>query len=477
MALTDKNTSVQLISLGCAKNTVDSEEILGLLARAGCQVRNAGDAADVVILNTCGFIEAAKQESVDRILEALERKRKGEVGRVVVAGCLAQRYAEELAREMPEIDAVLGTGRMADVPAVVLGHAEADRGALPTVPLYVSERPHHAWVDSRVRLRSTAPWTAYLKISEGCDHQCTFCAIPSFRGPHVSKPMEQVLDEARWLADQGVREINLIAQDTTQYGFDLEGRCLLPELLEALAGIEPVRWIRLFYCYPSRVNERLIEAIANTPKVCQYIDMPLQHADPGVLRAMRRPMDGDAYLRLLDRFRAASPEVAIRTTLIVGFPGETEPAFENLLRFVEKAAFDRLGVFEYSPEEGTAAFAMPGRVPARVKRARRARLMEAQQRISLDRHRTLIGREMEVLVETPAQRSGANGHARDRRQLQSDNAALRNLARGRTYRDAPEIDGQVYLTSCSAEPGTFVRARVTRALPYDLVAEVLPTGL
>jgi ribosomal protein S12 methylthiotransferase len=458
--------SVQMINLGCAKNVVDSEEMLGVLAQSGFSLNAGSERADVVVINTCGFIEAARQESIDVILEALERKRSGKVGKVVVAGCLAQRYASELPKELPEVDAFVGTGQAAGIGRIV---RETLTG--PGRLLQVPQKPHHRWLDVPTRIRSTAPWTAYLKISEGCNHRCAFCAIPSFRGPHVSKPLKRILDEAATLAEQGVRELNLIAQDSTQYGYDLCGKPMLPALLRELSQVDGIRWLRLFYCYPSRVNAAVIEAIATTPKVCRYIDMPLQHADDEVLRAMRRPGTGRGYLRLLERFRAASPDVAIRTTFIVGHPGETEEQFENLLRFVEAAQFDRVGVFEYSVEEGTPSAALAGRVPARVKRARRDRLMRLQQEISLARNRRWIDREMEVLVEEMRKRGNEEI---------GDNTAFPHflispsphfhLAVGRSFRDAPEIDGQVYLTGTNAMPGAFITARITAARTYDLIA-------
>lgn len=444
MSTTSTGPSIQMINLGCAKNLVDSEEMLGVLAREGYELADSGEAADVVVINTCGFIEAAKQESIDVILEAVERKQRGEVRKVVVAGCLAQRYAVELAKELPEVDAFLGTGQMATIGQVV-------RGTLvrPGQLLQVAEKPHHRWLDVPTRVRATAPWSAYLKISEGCDHACTFCAIPSFRGRHVSKPLERVLEEASWLAGQGARELNLIAQDSTQYGYDLYGKPMLPTLLRELSQVEGVHWLRLFYCYPSRVSEAMIEAIATTPKVCQYIDMPLQHADEAILRAMRRPMSGAVYLKLLERIRAASPDIAIRTTFIVGFPGETEEQFATLLRFVEEAQFDRVGVFEYSAEDGTPSADLPGKVPARVKRARKDRLMRLQQQISLHRNRRWVGREMEVLVEEV--RAGG--------------------VLGRSFRDAPEIDGQVLVSGACVQPGQFIRVKITDAKPYDLMGQ------
>src|SRR5579871_2353782 len=444
---------VSLINLGCAKNEVDSEEMLGVLAGEGYAVESCrepggvSDDADVIVINTCGFIEAAKEESINTILEALQRKERGEVKKVVVAGCLAQRYGKELAQEMPEVDAFLGTGQMGSIGSVV-----GQTLVRPEQLLQVAEKPHHRWVSTPTRQRIGAPWTAYLKISEGCDHACTFCAIPSFRGRHVSKPMERILAEAELLAREGVKELNLIAQDSTQYGYDLYGKMRLPELLQALSQVAGIHWIRLFYCYPSRVNRGIIEAIATTPKVCAYIDMPLQHADNAMLRAMRRPMSYEGYLKLLADFRAAVPDVAIRTTFIVGFPGETPEQFATLENFVEAAQFDRVGVFEYSVEDGTPSAAIEPKIPSRTKRARKEKLLARQQAIALACNRKWVGRELDILIES-------------RSPLEVTTAV------GRSFRDAPEIDGKVYVRRCSAQPGTFVRARVLEARPYDLVAE------
>jgi ribosomal protein S12 methylthiotransferase len=458
------SAKVSLINLGCAKNEVDSEEMLGLLAQDGYRIESrhgAGDVsadADVVVINTCGFIDAAKEESINTILEALERKKQGKVKRVVVAGCLAQRYAGDLAKELPEVDAFLGTGSISSISRIVGQSLKPDTGLIRSSQLLeIAEKPHHRWVNTPTRARIGAPWTAYLKISEGCDHACTFCAIPSFRGKHVSKPMEDILAEAAGLAEQGVKELNLIAQDSTQYGYDLYGGMKLPELLKELSAIDGIHWIRLFYCYPSRVNRGVIEAIATTPKVCHYIDMPLQHADDDMLRLMRRPMTYDGYIKLLNEFRAAAPDVSIRTTFIVGFPGETPARFNTLKRFVEEAQFDRVGVFEYSIEEGTPSADMKPQVTAKTKAARKAALMELQQPISLARNQAWVGREMEVLVEG---RSSVDI----------------TTAIGRSFRDAPEVDGKVYIRRCTAKPGTFVRVRVVEARAYDLAAELLSAG-
>ena len=444
-------TKISLINLGCAKNEVDSEEMLGQLAQDGYAVESSYDAgeanADVVVINTCGFIESAKQQSIDTILAALQRKQRGEIKKVVVAGCLSQRYAGELRDELQDVDAFIGTGQMQSISQVV-----GDTLVRSDQLLQIAEKPHHRWVDTPTRVRLGNPWTAYLKISEGCDHACTFCAIPSFRGKHVSKPIERILTEAQGLIAQGAQELNLIAQDSTQYGYDLYGEMRLPLLLRELSQLDGAKWLRLFYCYPSRVNRGIIEAIATTPKVCHYIDMPLQHADNTMLRAMRRPMSYEGYIKLLQDFRTAAPDVAIRTTFIVGFPGETKEQFATLERFVEEAAFDRVGVFEYSTEDGTPSADIDPKVPARIKQMRREKLLARQQPISLACNQKWVGREMDVLIEGRA-------------------PADTTSAFGRSFRDAPEVDGQVIVKRCAAKPGTFVRVRVTAARPYDLIAE------
>ncbi len=448
-------TRISLINLGCAKNEVDSEEMLGVLDSEGYAVSASWDVpgvrsdTDVVVINTCGFIESARQQSMDTIREALARKEKGEIKRVVVTGCMAQRYAKELPLELKAVDAFLGTGEVGSIATLV-----GESLIRPTQLVQIAEKPHHRWVNSPTRVRMGKQWSAYLKISEGCDHQCTFCAIPSFRGKHVSKPIESILEEAEGLAALGVKELNLIAQDSTQYGYDIYGEMRLPALLEQLSKVDGIHWIRLFYCYPSRVNRGVIEAIATTPKVCHYIDMPLQHADNAMLRAMRRPMSYEGYIKLLNDFREAVPDVSIRTTFIVGFPGETAEHFATLERFVEEAQFDRVGVFEYSVEEGTPSADIQPRVPSRIKRERKEALMKRQQSISLACNQRWVGREIEVLVEGRA--------------LHDTTSVV-----GRTFRDAPEIDGQVFVKRSAAKPGTFIRARVTEARPYDLFAEVI----
>ncbi|MEP6756440.1 MAG: 30S ribosomal protein S12 methylthiotransferase RimO [Chthonomonadales bacterium] len=451
------NRSVQMINLGCAKNTVDAEEMLGSLVESGYGIDPTTANPDVVVINTCGFIESAKQESIDVILDALERKKRGEIQKVVVSGCLSQRYFKELSAEMPEVDAFLGAGQMGSLPGMVDQTFARPAGAPMQISL-VPEKPHHRWLDVATRVRSTAPWTAYLKISEGCDHKCTFCAIPSFRGLHASKPLEKIVAEAEMLAADGVKELNLIAQDSTQYGYDIAGKQLLPELLEALSKVDGIHWIRLFYAYPSRVNANVIRAISETPKICQYIDMPLQHSDDDVLRAMRRPANKGRYREIVEQFRAASPDVAIRTTFIVGFPGETAAQFDNLLKFVTETEFDRAGSFEYSTEDGTPSADLPGRVTSRVKRDRRDQLMRLQREISFKRNQAWVGRRLEVLVERIE--SHADG---------------KELYASRSFRDAPDVDGLVYVEGKELIPGEFVTVEVTEARPYDMVGKVVET--
>lgn len=454
MVVTAPKTRIGLVSLGCPKNLVDSEEMLGALVETG-QAEMVGelDAAEVVVVNTCAFIEAAKQESIDAILSAVKRKEAGTVRRVIVTGCLAQRYGADLARELPEVDAFLGIQSAGQIGNAVFG----TRGRGGTVLPMLGSAHQVAPLEEKYplvpagRVRATAPWTAYLKVSEGCDHQCTFCSIPSFRGRHRSKPLERIWDEARRLVDGGAVELNLIAQDTTAYGMDLYQELALPRLLEGLGKIANLRWVRLLYCYPTMMTDRLIGTMADTANVARYVDVPLQHGDDSLLRRMKRGGSVSSYLRLFDRLRAAMPEIAIRTTFLVGFPGENDAAFDNLVRFVETARFDRLGVFTYSPEDGTPGFALSPRVPKRVAESRRRRLMAAQQPISLARNESLVGQEVDVLVER---------------------AASSGMATGRTFRDAPEIDGTITIENCgrAATPGSWVRARVTGAKPYDLVA-------
>jgi len=441
-------TKVGLVQLGCAKNQVDGEEMLGALAGTrGEAVQFVADKADadVLIVNTCGFINSAKEESIAAILDAVRRKERGQVFKVIVTGCLAQRYGSDLAKEIPEVDAFLGIESGPTIGNVVFGARPRQINLVETVADKYPLIP-------QARLRATTtPWTAYLKISEGCDHTCTFCAIPGIRGKHRSKPIERLVEEARQLAASGAKELNLVAQDTTAYGMDLYGRLALPELLTALSEVQDIQWLRLLYCYPTMVRQPLLDVLRDNPKVIPYIDMPLQHGDDLMLKAMKRGGSVEQYKRLFGKMREALPNLALRTTFLVGFPGETDAHFANLLNFVTEMRFDRLGVFTYSAEEGTPAFALDNSVPNKVMRARRDALMAAQQSISLQNNQKWLGRKMDVLVEA---RRGAD-------------------AVGRSFRDAPEIDGTVLVKNCDAVPGTFVSARVSAAEPYDLEAEAV----
>ena len=446
---------VHLLSLGCPKNLVDSEMMLGALTRAGFEMTMAPEDAQVLVVNTCAFIEAAKKESIDAILRAAEIKQRAAGRRLVVAGCLSQRYGEQLRELLPEVDVFVGTGNFLDLPDLLRATQPPELRPAP-----YPGAAHLLPAPDAPRITTTSFFSTFLKISEGCNHKCSFCIIPKIRGPHESRPLAAIVDEAAALAGRGVREFNLIAQDLTAYGRDLNPPVSLAKLLRELARVEGVKWIRLLYCYPNFVTDELLESIAELPQVVNYIDMPLQHADDAILRAMRRERSGAALERLLDRVRRRIPEVAVRTSFIVGFPGETEAAFSRLVDFVRTQRFDRVGVFTYSREENTGAYELPDQVPARVMRARRARLMEVQAEISMAKNRELVGQELEVMVE-----SHAPGRAR---------------LRGRTATQAPDIDGMVFLRG-EAEPGEFVRARIERAFSYDLHGQVVdaiePSGL
>ncbi len=438
---------VHVLTMGCPKNLADSELMLGALVRAGFEITLDPDEAQVLLVNTCAFIEAAKKESLDAIIEAAETKRRGHGRRLVVAGCLAQRYGEELKASMPEVDVFVGTGNFLDLPELLR------RTETPELREIVYAGAAHLLPRAEMaRVKTGAFFTSYLKISEGCNHKCAFCIIPKIRGLHESRPVTDLVAEARQLADQGVRELNLIAQDLTAYGRDLDPPASLAALLRELAKVEQIRWIRLLYCYPNFVTDELLDAVAELPNVVKYVDIPLQHGDDAILRAMRRERSAASLRRILDRIRNRIPGVTIRTSFIVGFPGETDAAFKRLKEFVCEEQFDRMGVFTYSREENTAAHDLPDQVPERVKRARRAELMEAQSEISLKKNRGLIGREVEVLVEGPM-------------------AGRATRLRGRTRGQAPEIDGAVFLSG-DAGAGEFVRARVDSVLSYDLRASV-----
>jgi ribosomal protein S12 methylthiotransferase len=436
-----------MLSLGCPKNLVDGEVMLGRLRGAGYELVADARQADVVVVNTCAFIDRAKEESVDAILEMAREKESGRAKRLVVTGCLSQRYDEELRREIPEIDASLGTGQVEAIVRAVSGDATSLADAGPGLPTWVYDH-------TTPRILSTPPWLAYVKISEGCDYTCSFCIIPTLRGKHRSRNVEDVVSEVRALAERGVREIVLVAQDSTRYGLDHGIRDGLAYLLRRLGRIDGIRWIRIMYAYPATLSDPILEVIASEEKVVKYVDIPLQHASESVLKRMKRPTGKGNLLGMIERIRQRVPGVAIRTTFIVGFPGETEADFEELLAFVESGRFESVGVFTYSDEEGTGSFELPDRVPAKVKERRRQRLMSLQKRISTRRNRARVGERLEVLVE------GTH-----------DDTDL--LLRGRAATQAPEIDGQVLINDGTAAPGSFVTCEVTEAHPYDLVARIV----
>jgi ribosomal protein S12 methylthiotransferase len=438
-------TRVYMHTLGCPKNRVDSEVMLGTLAEAGYRLVQDPARAEVIVVNTCGFIESAKEESVDAIVELAELKAAGRCKKLVVTGCLVQRHADELARELPEVDHFLGTGAYADI-AQIVSEAQARRLVVPDPDFIHSARTP--------RVNSLPSHTAYLKISEGCDNACAFCIIPKLRGAQRSRPVDDVAAEAEALARQGTIEVSLVAQDLTAYGMDLPGRPRLHQLLRALVKVDGLRWIRLHYAYPRDVPDALVDTIADEPRIVKYLDMPLQHSSDRLLRAMKRGRSSTFLRELLGRLRARVPGIALRTSLIVGLPGETEADFEDLLRFVEEERFERLGVFEFSAEDGTAAAEMARQVPERVKRARFERLMELQQRISREHQRAMIGRRVEVLVEGRAEET-------------------EHLLAGRHAQQAPEIDGLTYVNDGVAYPGEIVTVEVTDASDYDLVGRVV----
>lgn len=440
--------TVGLISLGCPKNLVDSEVMLGMLRDANYHITNQETAADVLIVNTCGFIESAKEESIRHIFELAQHKEKGKCRALIVTGCLAQRYHKELMEEIPEIDALVGPGQISSIVDVIQGClADGQRKAHINEPLYIYDE--HA-----PRLLSTPHYTAYVKIAEGCDNRCAYCAIPDIRGNFRSRTLESVEAEVRKLVGQGVKEIILIAQDTTRYGLDLYGEYRLAELIKRLSPIAGLEWIRLLYCYPNRFTQELIEVIAQTPNVCKYIDLPMQHAADDILKAMKRPVDQQQARELIENLRSKIPKIVIRTSFIVGFPGETEQQFVDLLKFMEEVQFDRAGVFTYSQEEGTPAAEMANQVPEKIKEERYHRAMLLQREISLKRNQQRIGEKVEVLVEEVID-------------------AAKMVYAGRSAYDAPEIDGTVEFTSPrTLQPGDLVIVKINRALEYDLMGEL-----
>lgn len=436
------NKKIVMISLGCAKNRVDTEVMLGHLQKAGYQITGEAEEAGVIIINTCGFITAAKEESINAIFDAARLKEKGNCARIVVAGCLAQRYAAELLEEVPEIDGIIGTGAIPEIVTTVNQVLSGERYVLVDTPGYL-----HRQKDPR--LLTTPRHTAYLKIAEGCDNRCSYCAIPNIRGPYRSRPMEAVIEEAKELCSRSTKELIVIAQETTRYGIDLYGSYKLADLLQGLERIENCRWIRLMYCYPTTITGELLDVIRSSAKICRYIDLPLQHINNRILKMMNRRGNKEQIIYLINKLRRMMPGITIRTTFIVGFPGETEAEFNELLSFIEHTRFDRAGIFGFSPEEGTAAEKLPGRISDREIAARLDAAMTLQQNISAQNNRKFIGMEKSVLAEG------------------WDNDA--NMYWGRSEGDAPEIDGKVFFTSEeTVRAGDFVRVKILDSTEYDL---------
>ncbi len=485
---------VGFVSLGCPKNLVDSEVMMGLLSSGGAEITNHAEDADIIVVNTCSFIDTAKQESVDSILEMAQHRISGRARKLIVAGCLVERYRDEIMKNIPEVDAVVGTGELDAIlaaagilpsasaaqssPFNILNSSSASQslksgthsraegehreqaerfsrdewdGATASLPTYLYD-------DNTPRILATPKYAAYIKIAEGCDHPCTFCIIPQLRGKFRSRRVESVVAEASRLAKQGVREITLIGQDTTCYGEDLGIKEGLATLLESLARIEDLRWVRFLYAYPNKITGKLLDTIAANPKICSYIDVPLQHASGNVLKRMKRGASSDIFLKSIDKMRRTIPNLTLRTSFIVGFPGETEQDFEELCDFVRAAQFDWLGVFSYSDEDGAKAFHLDEKVPTRDIERRRKKLMTIQKQLSRKRRKSLIGRQFDVMLEGPSEETEL-------------------LWEGRTEMHAPEIDGKVFINDFgehdNAQAGEFYRCEVTEAHDYDLVVRLL----
>ena len=493
------------VSLGCPKNLVDSEVMMGLLDRAGARMTSRPEDADILVVNTCSFIDTAKQESVDTILEMARHKTEGRASKLIVAGCLVERYRDEIRKKIPEVDAVVGTGELDSIleaagiapPAQVQtpslftiltgsGSGDVRSGQESLAGTHKSSRPEgdhrerqgrfrrdtwegaahllptYLYDETTPRLLSTPRASAYLKIAEGCDHPCSFCIIPNLRGKFRSRRFESVVAEARRLVANGVSEITLIGQDTTCYGEDLGLKDGLATLLDELARVEGLRWLRFLYAYPNRITGHLLETIAKHDNICKYLDVPLQHASPDVLKRMKRGAGADIFLKAIEKVRAAVPGIALRTSFIVGFPGESARDFEILEQFIEEARFDWLGVFSYSHEEGSSAYSLTGQIPKRTIESRKRRLMEAQKSISRGAKQQWIGRELVVLAEG-----------------ESEETPL--LWEGRTQLHAPEIDGKVYINDFGElddlEQGRFYRAEISEAHDYDIVARIVSPAL
>lgn len=438
---------ILFISLGCDKNLVDTEVMLGMLASRGYEMTNEEQEADIIVINTCCFIHDAKEESIQNILEMAEYKKSGSAKALIVTGCMAERYRQEILDEIPEVDEVLGTtayDRILDaVDAALAGQHEVMTADLDALPLPETKR-----------LVTTGGHFAYLKIAEGCDKHCTYCIIPKIRGNFRSVPMERLLKEAQDLAEQGVKELILVAQETTLYGKDLYGEKSLPKLLRELCKISGIRWIRILYCYPEEITDELIQVMKEEPKICHYLDLPIQHANDTILKRMGRRTSKQELIDIVQKLRKEIPDICLRTTLITGFPGETQEQHEEVMEFIDTLEFDRLGAFTYSPEKDTPAATFEDQIDEEVKEDRQADIMELQQEIAFDKAEDMIGREVLVMIE---------GKVAD------ENAYV-----GRTYRDAPNVDGLIFInTDVELISGDFAKVKVTGALDYDLIGELM----
>jgi ribosomal protein S12 methylthiotransferase len=471
---------VGFVSLGCPKNLVDSEVMMGMLSQGGAEITPRAEDADIIVVNTCSFIDKAQQESVDAILEMAQHKIAGRAQKLIVAGCLVERYRNEIQKNIPEVDAVVGTGELQQILSAAGIEAPKQNSGGPFVILNsrpegdareasgrfskegwdgaIADLPNYLYDETTPRLLATPKYSAYIKIAEGCDHPCSFCIIPQLRGKFRSRRFESVVAEAQRLAGQSVREITLIGQDTTCYGEDLGLREGLALLLERLAQIEELRWVRFLYAYPNKITGKLLETIAKHEKICSYIDVPLQHASPAVLKSMKRGAGAEIFLKSIEKMRREIPDLTLRTSFIVGFPGETADDFELLCDFVRETQFDWLGVFGYSDEDGSSSFSLDGKIAPKEIERRRKKLMSIQKQISRRKKRALIGRQLDLLLEGPSQETDL-------------------LWQGRTSMHAPEIDGAVYVNDFGHRndpcEGEFVRCEITEAHDYDLVARVL----
>jgi ribosomal protein S12 methylthiotransferase len=440
--------NIYFISLGCDKNLVDSENMLGILHENGFQIINEEQSADIIIVNTCCFIRDAKEESINTILEMAEYKKTGSLKALIVTGCLAERYKEEILTTIPEVDALLGTSSFSEILDVINeltdGKQHSHFVSLENLPKVNSKR-----------LLTSGTYSAYLKIAEGCDKHCTYCIIPQVRGNYRSVPLEDLVNEALYLADQGVKELILVAQETTLYGKDLFGEKYLPKLLKRLCQIDGIAWIRILYCYPEEITDELIDIMKKEPKICRYLDIPIQHASDRILKLMGRRTNKEDLIRIITKLRENLPDIVLRTTLITGFPTESEEEHQELMEFVEEMAFERLGVFTYSKEDNTAAAKLKPQIPAKIKKQRQKELMKLQQSIVFSNNEKLIGKTYDVLVEGKI--------------TEEENVFI-----GRTYMDAPQVDGFLFLTSDKELiSGNIVKAAVTGAKGYDLIGEMV----